>query len=152
MSDDVASQAAAGGVSGERGTEQPGLRGPALWMAIGVVLGGSLVGIGLSYVRQAPLPAIERVVRANQASSSEDEAVSGEPAAGGGVVLGHRVNLNTALQAELELLPGVGATMSQRIIEYRSQRGGFTSVNELDRVKGIGPRMLERLRPLVRVD
>jgi competence protein ComEA len=55
------------------------------------------------------------------------------------------VNLNTASQAEIESLPGIGPVLAQRIIEGRPYR----SLEDLDRVKGIGPKLLERLRPLV---
>lgn len=62
------------------------------------------------------------------------------------------VNINTATRAELELLPGIGPSLAQRIIEHREKFGAFHSVDELDRVKGIGSKILERLRTLVRVD
>ena len=62
------------------------------------------------------------------------------------------VNINTATRAELELLPGIGPSLAQRIIEHREKFGAFHSVDELDRVKGIGSKILERLRPFVRVD
>lgn len=62
------------------------------------------------------------------------------------------VNINTASAAELELLPGIGPALAQRIIEYRAKHGRFRRVDDLDAVRGIGPRTLERLRPLVRVD
>ncbi|QGQ19001.1 ComEA family DNA-binding protein [Cellulomonas sp. JZ18] len=61
-----------------------------------------------------------------------------------------RVDLNTADAAALDALPGVGPVLAQRILERRA-RGPFTSVDELDDVSGIGPAVLERLRPLVRV-
>lgn len=62
------------------------------------------------------------------------------------------INLNTATQAELELLPGVGPALAKRIIEDRTVRGPYRRVEDLDRVKGIGPRLMERIRPLAKVD
>jgi competence protein ComEA len=70
---------------------------------------------------------------------------------GGGVVGGNTggastgasaatvVDLNTATQAELETLPGVGAVTAQRILDWRAQHGRFTSVGQLQQVSGIGP-------------
>ena len=57
------------------------------------------------------------------------------------------VNLNTASSAELQLLPGVGEVRAVAIVAMRKQRGGFKRIEDLLEVKGIGPKMLERLRP-----
>lgn len=62
------------------------------------------------------------------------------------------ININTATAAELELLPGIGPALAQRIIDHRREHGAFRRVEDLDDVKGIGPRTLEKLRPLVRVE
>lgn len=62
------------------------------------------------------------------------------------------VNINKAGAAELELLPGIGPALAQRIVEHRAKHGRFRRVEDLDAVKGIGPKTLERLRPFVRVD
>jgi comEA protein len=61
------------------------------------------------------------------------------------------VDLNRASEAELEALPGVGPTLAQRIVEYRSRSGRFSGVDQLREVSGIGDATLERLRPLVHV-
>jgi competence ComEA-like helix-hairpin-helix protein len=64
---------------------------------------------------------------------------------------GGPVNINTADAELLCTLPGIGPATAQRIIEYRTRNGRFRSVEELDQVKGIGPKKMERLRPLVTV-
>ncbi len=56
------------------------------------------------------------------------------------------VNLNTASQEELCTLPGIGEVKSSAIIAYRDQNGPFTSIEDIIRVKGIGPKTLEKIR------
>jgi competence protein ComEA len=60
------------------------------------------------------------------------------------------VDVNRASAAELQKLPGIGPTTAQHIIEER-QKGRFKSVDDLRRVRGIGPKKLEALRPYVTV-
>lgn len=60
------------------------------------------------------------------------------------------VNINTATVAELEQLPRVGPVLAARIVAYRDANGRFANVEGLTGVKGVGPAMLERLRPYVR--
>lgn len=62
------------------------------------------------------------------------------------------VNINTATQAELELLPRIGPATAQAIIAYREQNGPFRSVDDLQKVPGIGPATLAELKPLITVD
>jgi competence protein ComEA len=71
-----------------------------------------------------------------------------EPGAG---TTGGKVNLNTASQAQLEELPGIGPTYAEAIIAERQRRGGFTSVNDLRSVRGIGDKRFAELAPLVTV-
>ena len=56
------------------------------------------------------------------------------------------LNLNTATKDELVALSGIGPAKAQAIIDYRTQHGGFKSVDELKDVKGIGARRYERLK------
>ena len=58
------------------------------------------------------------------------------------------INVNTASEMELQRLPDIGPVKAQAIVAARAS-GPFQSVNDLDRVKGIGPKTLERLRPFV---
>ena len=59
------------------------------------------------------------------------------------------VHLNSATLEQLDGLPGVGPVTAQKIVDYRTQHGGFGSVDELDAVPGIGPARLADLRSLV---
>ena len=61
------------------------------------------------------------------------------------------INLNSATAADLEKLPGVGAAMAARFLEYRQKSGGFKKIEELMNIQGIGERNFLRLKPLVTV-
>ncbi len=58
-----------------------------------------------------------------------------------------QININTATQAEWEALNGIGPSKAKAIVDYRTQVGGFKSVDEITNVKGIGPKTLESIRP-----
>ncbi len=61
------------------------------------------------------------------------------------------VNLNSATAADLEKIPGIGPVLSERIIEFREEHGGFDSVQQLRQVEGIGPKKFEDLKDRVEV-
>lgn len=75
----------------------------------------------------------------------------GSVSGGGSGSSGGLINLNTASATELETLPRIGPAMSQRIIDYREQHGGFTSIDQLKDVAGIGDATFDGLKELVTV-
>ncbi|WP_240617691.1 helix-hairpin-helix domain-containing protein [Pseudarthrobacter sp. AG30] len=90
-----------------------------------------------------PLPSAQGTGSAGGPDTAGPVAGSGQP--------GGKINLNTASVAELDTLPKVGPVLAQRIVDWRKDHGPFKSVEELDAVDGVGPKMLESLLPLVTV-
>lgn len=58
-----------------------------------------------------------------------------------------KVNINTATVQQLTSLPGVGAKLAARIVEYRQKAGAFKTIQELMNVKGVGEKNFARLQP-----
>lgn len=87
----------------------------------------------------------ETVTSANNSSyDPPDSQISSEQTAG-------VININTASSSELQGLTGIGEVKARAIIEYREQNGGFSSVDELINVKGIGEKTLEKIRDKITV-
>jgi competence protein ComEA len=81
----------------------------------------------------------------------ETDGAGGSGPGGSGSADGGKIDLNTAGVEELGTLPRVGPVLAQRIVDWRKQHGRFKTVEELDAVDGVGPKLLEALLPLVRV-
>ncbi len=81
-----------------------------------------------------------------QSCTSSDGADAGSDTEGQGLV-----NINTANAAQLTQLPGVGPAIAQKIIDYRTANGPFTSVDDLTKVPGIGAAKLAQIKSHARV-
>jgi len=75
----------------------------------------------------------------------------GKKGAKKGLAPGQKVNLNTATEADLMQLWGIGQKKARTILDYRQEHGFFDSVNDLDDIKGFGKKTIERLAPEVEV-
>ena len=62
-----------------------------------------------------------------------------------------KVNINTATAAELASLNGIGAAKADAIVAYRTTNGNFATVEDLTKVKGIGDKIIEKIKPEVTV-
>jgi competence protein ComEA len=73
-------------------------------------------------------------------------AATGGASAGGAAAGGPKPSLGSATVEQLDQVDGIGPTLAQRIVEYRTQHGGFGSIDELREVEGIGEKRLETLK------
>ena len=93
----------------------------------------------------------ERVFVGTPGVADPGAGTGGTVAGAAAATPGGKVNLNTATQAQLEELPGVGPAFAQAILTERQRRGGFASVNDLRSVRGIGDKRFADLAPLLTV-
>lgn len=120
--------------------------------------GGASPGADLQHVNLARLLVDGEQVyvpKAGEAIPAAPGPTAGAAAAGrGGSAAGPTsavVNLNTADASALDGLPGLGPVLAQRIVDWRTEHGRFTSVDELGEVSGIGEKLLSQIRSKVTV-
>lgn len=116
--------------------------------------GGLLEDAGEPAVNLAAV--LEDGMKVEVVSQSSTAASAAADSGGAGGIPGPStsglVNINTATQAQLESLPGIGPTIAGRIIEYREDNGPFEMIGDIVRVSGIGPSTFDTIRDLITVD
>jgi competence protein ComEA len=92
----------------------------------------------------------QQVVVPRRGATHAVAAPGSAPGAGGGAASAP-VNLNSATAEQLDTLDGVGPSTAQKILDFRTAHGGFSSIDDLAQIPGIGPKKLESLRQQVTV-
>ena len=121
-------------------------RTPSAMFAAGLLglLSVLTIGIALSreFSRDANAPSVALVQSQTDGFASDSPTRSAPSAV-------RLIDINADDLAELDLLPGIGPALGQRIIDYRAEHGPFTTIESIQQVSGIGPRTLEKIRPLI---
>lgn len=108
-----------------------GITGIFLCLLVGIFVGRNLTD---SYI-----PLDKALESASQNTSENTQTADG------------RIDLNTASLQQLQMLPGVGETIAQRILDYRTAHNGFTTIAELMEVEGIGEKKFTQIQPYVKI-
>jgi competence protein ComEA len=88
---------------------------------------------------------------AGDVASGVSGGVAGSVTAAASAPAGGPIDLNSADEAALDTLPGVGPVMAQNILAWRETNGRFTSIEQLQEISGIGPSRYAQISPLVTV-
>ncbi|MFE0102950.1 helix-hairpin-helix domain-containing protein [Streptomyces sp. NPDC059009] len=116
-----------------------------------LLVDGELVAVGVPGAGAGAGPSGGSGAGATGGAGTEGAGgTGGAGGAGGAAAPSTPVGLNTATAEQLDELPGVGPVLAQHIIDYRTEHGGFRSVDELREVNGIGDRRFADLQNLVR--
>ena len=67
------------------------------------------------------------------------------------ILIPKSININTAVQSELEKLPRIGPATAKNILQYRQENGSFKSIKEILKVKRVGPKTLELIKPYITI-
>ena len=113
------------------------------WILVGITVMFACVLLGVFWGRNMTrnyIPVSNITPSASDVSSQENHVNDG------------RININTATEQQLTLLPGIGNTIAKRIIEYRTENGDFNTVEDLMKVNGIGEKKFTQIEPYIMVN
>ena len=113
----------------------------AIAAAGGVLPQTSTVGMSLA----------RRLIDGEQLVVGAPEQPAAVTQAGGSSEPAGPLDLNNATVSDLDALPGIGPVLAQRVVDWRTSHGGFSSVDELRQISGLGGKKFDSLAPLVRV-
>lgn len=89
--------------------------------------------------------ALQNITPPNQSTSETTNDTVASP------VISGIININSGSQVELESLPGIGPAKAKAIIDYRNQNGPFIRIEDIEKVKGIGPKTFQGLKSKITV-
>ncbi|MFQ5630388.1 MAG: ComEA family DNA-binding protein [bacterium] len=125
---------------------------------LALLLGVLIIGVGVKYWQHSrPLPEVnpelkKRFVAISDSLNFAESSQENLKAAKVTSIQNAKININTATIAELQLLPGIGPVLGERMIKFRNERGSFRRIEDLLKVKGIGRNTLEKLSELITLD
>jgi competence protein ComEA len=126
-----------------------GSRGLSTWLLV-LVLSLSLVSVALAKSPEAPPKATTGVTKPKATAPTPAKPAKDTKAAKAAKAT-KPVNINKADAKELALLQGVGPALAKRIVDFRKKHGPFAKPEDLKKVKGIGDKILEKNKALIRV-
>ena len=122
-----------------------------LFLVLALLVGGVVTLIKRHHPGFAPELMIEEQNDSSVTESPIDTEILHQPISTDSLFV-RKIDLNRADEEELMELPGIGPTLARLIVAYRDERGGFQTVEELKRVKGIGEKTFEQLKPLIKIE
>lgn len=115
------------------------------WVAAAVILVAAMGGTWMTSSSAAAAPAAQLAARTEPPPDEERPRKPVKKNVAG------KLNLNTATEEQLMLLPTVGPSKAERIVTWRKKNGGFKRVADLRRVKGFGYKTFKRLEPWLEI-
>lgn len=122
-----------------------------LSLMIGFFLGRNTIDTTVIHATPEPSEVVLPSEAPEQGEISEPEIASVQESWMESGIESGLLDLNLATAEQLEALPGIGSVLAQRILSYRAEVGGFSTVEELKNVEGIGDKKFEAIQNLIEV-